>query len=177
MGKKIEKIKELILKDKKLAFMLVLAIIGAVLLVGSEFIGKEKTEQKVGVSVDTYEYAEAMEKKLAEIISAIDGAGSVSVMVTVETGEENVYAKQVKSDEQSDDNKTMSQYEYEYIIVKSGTSSENGMLLKVIEPNIRGVAIVCDGGDNASVRENIINTVSAVLNIKTNKISVCKKKS
>ena len=51
------------------------------------------------------------------------------------------------------------------------------MLLKVIEPNIRGVAIVCDGGENAAVRENIINAVSAVLDIKTNKISVSKKQN
>lgn len=177
MGKKIEKIKDLIKKDKKIAFMLLLAIVGVVLLICSEFMGKEKTEQIVNNTVDTREYAENIEKKLVEIISDIDGAGSVNVMVTVETGEENVYAKQVKSEEQSNNEKSVAQYEYEYIVVKSGTSSENGMLLKVIEPNIRGVAIVCDGGDNASVRENIINTVSAVLNIKTNKISVCKKKS
>ena len=177
MGKKIDKIRDLIKKDKKLVLMLLLAIVGVVLLLCSEFLSKEKTEETARSVVDTCEYAETIEKKLVEIISAIEGAGSVSVMVTIETGEENVYAKQVKSDEQSDDEKTASQYEYEYIVVKSGTSSENGMLLKVIEPNIRGVAIVCDGGDNAAVRENIINTVSAVLNIKTNKISVCKKKS
>lgn len=176
MGKKIEKIKDFLKKDKKLAFMLLLAIVGVILLVCSEFISKEKSEELKNNIVNTREYAENIEEKLVEIISAIDGAGSVSVMVTIETGEENVYAKQVKSDEQSDSEKTVSQYEYEYIVVKSGSSSENGMLLKVIEPNIRGVAVVCDGGDNASVRENIINTVSAVLNIKTNKISVCKKK-
>lgn len=177
MDKKIEKIKDLIKKDKKLAFMLLLAIIGVVLLIGSEFFNKEKSDQNLKTSIDTSEYAENIEKKLVEIISAIDGAGNVSVMVTVETSEENVYARQVKGDEQTDSEKSALQYEYEYIVVKSGTSAENGMLLKVIEPNIRGVAIVCDGGDNASVRENIINTVSAVLNIKTNKISVCKKKS
>ena len=98
-------------------------------------------------------------------------------MVTVETGEENVFAKEVKSDEETNENRASSNYEYEYVVIKSGSSAENGMLLKVIEPEIRGVAIVCDGGENAKVRENIINTVSAVLDIKTNKISVCKKNS
>ena len=172
MGKRIDKIKEILKKDKKILILLILAVIGIVILMFSELFAVEEDADEKNISMTTYEYTETIEKKLTEIISSIDGAGESVVMVTIETGKENVFAKEIKSDE--DENKSSSSYEYEYVVIKSGSSVENGMLLKVIEPEIRGVAIVCDGGENPTVRENIINTVSAVLDIKTNSISVCK---
>lgn len=175
MGERIEKVKEILKKDKRLLFLLISALLGIVFLLFSELIDFDNKKTEEELPVTTYEYADMIENKLSELISSIDGAGEAVVMVTVETGEENVFAKEVKSDEDTNENKASSSFEYEYVVIKSGSSSENGMLLKVIEPEIRGVAIVCDGGENAKVRENIVNTVSAVLDIKTNKISVCKK--
>lgn len=177
MGEKIEKLKDILKKDKKLGIILILAVLGVLFLLASELVGSAEEKEKTEVTATTDEYAVMIEKKLSDIISSIDGAGETKVMVTIDTGEENVYAKEIKSEDEKNEGKNTSSYEYEYIVIKSGTSSENGMLLKVVEPNIRGVAVVCDGGDNAAVRENIINTVSAVLDIKTNKISVCKRKS
>ncbi len=179
MGEKLEKIKSIFKKDKKLPIILLLAILGIIFIFFSEFSKESKNnENNTEETSDSADfYASTTEEKLRKIISSIEGAGETDVMVTVETGEENVYAKEIKSNEESNDSKSISNYEYEYIVIKSGTSSESGMLLKVVQPNIRGVAVVCDGGDNAAVRENIISTVSAVLDIKTNKISVCKRKS
>lgn len=176
MGKKLEKVKDILKNDKKLLIVFILAIVGVILLIISEFVNKEKDITE-SVPSDSYEYTQMIEQKLVNLISSIDGAGTADVMVTLETGEENVYARQIKSDEEKNESKDSAQYEYEYIVIKSGASQEGGMLLKVVQPDIRGVAIVCEGGDNAAVRENIINTVSAVLDINTNKISVCKRKS
>ncbi len=175
MGERIEKFSQAIKKDKKLLVIFIIAVIGIILLIVSELISASDIEENKEDYVSTDTYVQSIEKKLSEIISSIEGAGEAKVMVTLETGEENIYAKEVKSDEQTNGDKISSNYEYEYIVIKSGSSNESGMLLKVVEPSIRGVAVVCDGGDNASVRENIINTVSCVLDIKTNKISVCKK--
>ncbi len=177
MGEKIEKIKNILMKDKKILILVVLALLAIIFLVVSEFRENDEKKTEIDGSESTEEYIERIEEKLTRLISSVEGAGETVVMITLDTGEENVYAREIKTDEESDGDKASNKYEYEYIVIKNGTSSEGGMLLKVIEPDIRGVAIVCDGGDNAAVRENIINTVSAVLDIKTNKISVCKKKS
>ncbi len=177
MVEKLKKVKNLLLKDKKVALLLILALTGVLFLIISDFIGADDNKIESEEYMSTDEYAESIENKLENIISSVDGAGETVVMVTLESREENIYAKEIKSDEETDSGKSANKYEYEYVIIKSGSSAESGMLLKVIEPGVRGVAIVCDGGDNAAVRENIINTVSAVLDIKTNKISVCKRKS
>lgn len=177
MGEKLEKVRKLISRDKKISVLLLLALLAVVFLIIIEFADSEKSEDVSDSTMTTDEYTEKIEKKLTELISSVEGAGQTVVMVTLEAGEENVFAKEIKTEDDKNDGKSSNKYEYEYVVIKNGTSTENGMLLKVTEPDIRGVAVVCDGGDNAAVRENIINAVSAVLDIKTNNISVCKRKS
>ena len=107
-----------------------------------------------------------------DLISAIDGAGGVRVMVTIESGSENVYAV-----EQSGDSSSSSEsYDKKYVIVeKDGTDS--GLMLKVVEPQIRGVAVLCTGADSAEVRSEIIDTVTAVLGVSSNRVSIAKMKT
>lgn len=177
MGEKLNRVKSLLLKDKKILLLVIMLLIGILFLIITEFVGTEDKKTESADDISIAEYSESIENKLEKLISSVDGAGEAVVMVTLDSGEENIYAKEIKSNEETNDRKKSDKYEYEYVVVKDGSSTESGMLLKVTQPEVRGVAIVCDGGDNAAVRENIINTVSAVLDIKTNKISVCKKKS
>jgi len=44
-------------------------------------------------------------------------------------------------------------------------------------PQVRGVAIVCDGGDNQILNEKILNTVTAALNITSKRVYICGRKS
>ena len=39
-------------------------------------------------------------------------------------------------------------------------------------PEVRGVAIVCEGGDNEIIAEKIQNTVTAALNITSKRVSI-----
>ncbi len=180
MELKIKEIKERIFKDKKTALIIILASVGILLVVLSEILPKNdnKNNEKNNnfSSVNSENYTEKIEKKLTEIISSVQGAGNTKVMVTLDTGSENVYARKIDRKNEKTDSKEITDYEYEYIIVKSDSSSQNGMLLKVVEPNVRGVAVVCEGGDDAKVREQIAETVSAVLNVRKNKISISKMK-
>ena len=59
----------------------------------------------------------------------------------------------------------------EYKII-DGNNNEEGLPLKVILPEIKGIAIVCTGGENPVVKEQIISSLSALFNISSNRISV-----
>ncbi|MBO5859452.1 MAG: hypothetical protein J6R20_06710 [Clostridia bacterium] len=61
----------------------------------------------------------------------------------------------------------------EYVIVDSG-DGENGIVVRKTEPKIRGVAVVCQGGGNESVRAQIVETVTALLDISSARVSVVK---
>lgn len=169
MKKAVEKILEKIKRDKKIAAIVCVGLAGIILLTLSEIMptksdtNEKNSKEPVTDIRDNYE--EDIEKRLTSIVSEINGAGRTEVMVTLASSDENVYAVKEKS---SDGSK-----EREYIVIDSD-NNESGLLLKVIEPEIRGVAIVCEGADSANVRQEIVLTVSAVLGISTNRISIAK---
>ena len=174
VGKIVDKIKS----DKRLAIIVIIGIVGILLLTLSELIPtKDKTSeaqtQKDTQQTATYaDYEESIEKRLAALVSSISGAGNVKVMVTLDSENENVYAVEQKSN--SSDSSSSDEKKY-VIINKDG--DDDGLLLKIVEPEIRGVAIVCDGADSASVRQEIIKTVTAVLGISSNRVNIAKMKN
>ncbi len=172
MNKTVQKILEKIKRDKRVAVIVCIGLVGIILLTLSELMPQKSDVKQSEKSENTTDirdsYEEDIEKRLTSIVSSINGAGRTEVMVTLASGDENVYAVKEKS---SDGSK-----EREYIVIDSD-KNESGLLLKVIEPEIRGVAIVCEGADSAKVRQEIISSVSAVLGISTNRISIAKIKS
>ena len=90
------------------------------------------------------------------------------MIVTYECYEETVYVYDADERIQRDGDSDKSS---EYIIIDTG-DSEDGLKAKILAPKIRGVAVVCQGGNNPTTKEMIITAISALLNISTNKISV-----
>ena len=54
---------------------------------------------------------------------------------------------------------------------------DGGVVLKTTEPEVRGVIVVCDVGDNAAVKNGITSAVRAALSVDSNKITVLKMKN
>ena len=169
MNEKLEGLAEKIKSDRKLLIIVVLGVVGILLLTLSELMPKsEEKPKETETAPDLTEYEEKTEQRLAELISSIDGAGRTKVMITLNSGDENVYATEDKDGEKT--------YERNYVVVKQD-GDENGMLLRVEEPEIRGVAVVCEGADSAAVKQEIINTVTAVLGVGTNRVNIAKMKN
>lgn len=182
-----QKIKEAVNKitaDRKTFLIILAGIIGVVILVISEFIpggedNRNSGEEEIRASEysieNHYEYADMLEKKLTEIISSIDGAGTTKVMLTLESSSEAVYAQNDKTElESEDENSAKSSNENDYVLIKTDSSKEEALLLKIIQPEVKGVAVVCEGGDSIYVQQKIIEIVSAVFDISTSKIKVTK---
>ena len=185
MGEKGRKLMDAIKADKKITLIVCIGLLGMLLLLASEFIHlpKKQEAETPSENIQTeYSYAEDLEKRLTNIVSSISGAGKTKVMVTLENGVESVYAADEKqSDERSSGEKTggvevneKSNTENEYIILQSNGSRDEGLVIKVIQPKIRGVAIVCEGGDSAYVQQRITQAVTAVLDIGASRVSIAR---
>lgn len=172
--------------DKKLLIIMLIGFLGILILLFSE-IGSKPDNEKVKDELTTeiqnqsnceYTYVEDVEKKLGDLIRSIEGAGRAKVMVTLENGVEQVYASQDKTRSSSSSGETSFEEsldkENQYIIIKSSDDGEKGLIVKIIQPSIRGVAVVCDGADSAVVKQNIVETVTAVLGISSAKVSIAK---
>lgn len=155
-------------KDKKSMVIVILGLMGVLLILLSE-IGDDKSDKTAELNITTQITDETdMTAQLQKLIENIDGAGKTKVMLTFESYSESVYASDIHKSENADGD---IDYSSEYIVVDSGTSQE-GLLIKMTTPKIRGVAVVCQGGSNPVVKQQIVSAVSALFNISSNKISV-----
>ena len=89
-------------------------------------------------------YSTKIENDLQTVISKIEGAGKTEVLLTMENSVEYVYL----------DNSTTK--------------------TKEIEPLIRGVLVVCEGGDDPVVVERVTDAVTKALDISTAKVCITK---
>lgn len=48
------------------------------------------------------------------------------------------------------------------------------MIIKLIQPKIRGVAVVCEGGGSDAVRQEITQAITAVLDISASRVYITK---
>ena len=175
-----EKLKSAFTSDKKLAVLCAVGVLGVLLLVISEFRpsdGKKAEKQSVTAAQNQETYAEDIEKRLTEIVSSIDGAGKTRVMVTLDSGAEQVYAKneKIKSDTSGGTaiEKENFSNEKEYVLIETD-GNEGGMIIKLIQPKIRGVAVVCEGGGSDAVRQEITQAITAVLDISASRVYITK---
>lgn len=165
-----EELKKLISKlksDKKLLVVLILGFTGMLLVIlsGTESEADAQSSVKNANSI-------VSEKQLADevekFVSNIKNAGKSKVVLTFESYEETVYA--LNSDEKTQKDGSYNQNR-EYVIIDSG-NTETGLELKINSPKIRGVAVLCEGGDNPIVKEQIISAISVLFDISSNKVSV-----
>lgn len=132
-----------------------------------------------GVQVLSAANAADTETRLQEVLSCIRGAGRVEVMITYETGREIVPAMTTSvnsnGSETSDGDKSSSSQQSTES-TQPATVSQSGsnapIVLKEIEPVVRGVIVVADGAADVTVRLDLQRAVRAVLDIPLSHIEV-----
>lgn len=154
--------------NKKSMLVFFVGIAGMLLILVSDFLppGHDKTVKSQGEELDLEAYTLQLENRLQQTLCQVEGAGKTTVMITLDSSCENVYAVDEKKGGTSGT-------ETKHILLK--TSGEEGALVEMTwQPEIRGVAVVCEGGENIAVTSRITEMVSVLLGVSTNRISVAK---
>ncbi len=156
-------------KDKKSLLTVMIGLFGILLILLSELpLFSTSTELKDKGS-DEY-INQNLEAEVEKLLSRVEGAGKVSVMLSYESDVRKVYAtdKEIKSKQEEQ------QSSVKHIIVDS-SDGEEGLVENVIYPRVRGVAIVCSGGNDPVVKSEIKSLVSALFDIGANRISIAQR--
>ena len=113
-----------------------------------------------------------LEQRLEALLSAIEGAGQVRVLLTVDAGRETLYQtdSRVQSDEGS------SERSDDTVLVEDADRVESGLVRQVLEPKYRGAVILCQGGDVPGVRLAVVEAVRCLTGLGADQISVLKMK-
>ncbi len=144
-SKAVSKIKNMLSGEKLQRIIIISGIIGITLIFLSSYIDLGSLSGS-----DTEEefsvttYSTEIRTDLEEVISKIEGAGATEVLLTMENSVEYVYL---------DDSTTKT---------------------KEVEPVIRGVLVVCEGGDDPVVVERVTEAVTKALDISTAKVCITK---
>lgn len=160
-------------KSGKLWIVIIGAVIGiGLLLCGSMDLsfGKKQAAQESGADSEALEleaYREQVSKEIEGLCRRVAGVGEVHVIVTLSGGYEYVYAR----DEQNKSTKESYTQQQTYVIVGSG-SAQAPLLVMKRQPQIAGVGIVCTGGGDPYLQNELTALVSAALGVGTNKIHV-----
>ena len=179
-GKWNEWARKIISALKKYKYAALVLVIGLALMLipfGSE---KQQTKQQQTPSepaaAEQQDYAQEMEARLTKMLLQIDGAGRVSVMLTLQTGAQTQYQTDTKITSEQTNSGTQTSEERKTVILSEGSAYDEAAISSVVYPQFQGALIVSEGADNAAVRWNIVSAVSSLTGLGTDKITVVKMK-
>lgn len=124
---------------------------------------------------------EALEQRLEEFFSLVEGAGRVRVMVSPLGGRETVFAVDAvtsgsQTQEQDSQGGTREARTYQsnekIVIVPNRQGQDMPLVLREVEPRIEGIVIIAEGGDSPLVRDALTRAARAMLGLEPHKIEV-----
>ena len=154
---------------KKYKYAAIIVLVGIVLMLTPLERREKEVYQAPAQQVDS---ALPTDQMLEEILSHIAGAGEVQVLLTVASGEETLYQTDIKQS-QTEEN---SNSQIDTVTITDQDRNEQGLIRQIISPIYRGAIIVCQGADSANVRLAIVDAVSKVTGLNSDRISVLKMK-
>ena len=170
---------EIFKKENILKITVIAGLAGIVLIFCSDFFGgreKEDTFAEVSES-ETYtveEYRQGLCDELGNMLASIEGVGRTKIMLTIDGTVRNIYAtdndiqqRETSSDKQSNEKQSC-------IVIRQNDGSEKALTIGQLMPKIKGVLVVCEGGDKEEVCIKVTEAVSAALDVTKSHICVSK---
>ncbi|MGN0438809.1 MAG: stage III sporulation protein AG [Lachnospiraceae bacterium] len=147
---------------------------------GDGIFNEELTNQTENLNTDAY--ISQLENKLEKTIQTMEGVGEVEVMITLKNNGKKIYEKNLnyesnienlQEDGKKEEKNVIKNNPETVIVETSGDTSP--IVVSENYPEIEGVLIVCQGGNDADVEIHIKEAVEALFCVDAHKIVVCKK--
>ena len=169
-----------ILSQKKYQYLIVVILIAVMLIIYfSSFITEDAVEDEEGIKIiEDYEQTNESNiiSEMENILSTIKGAGQVKVMITYETSSELITAMSVENDNQTtydnESQKSISENTKTDVVTVQNDDGESALVLKEIMPIISGVIVTAEGAGDISVKMNLLEAVTTLLDIPADKVDV-----
>lgn len=194
---KLENVKSLVAKQKEkgskknienlvvFLIILIVTIIAINTIWQEDNTGKSNKEENVSDKTlatenSSTEVEDNLERRLASILSKIEGVGNVCVLITYSETSQVVAMYNENQKESSTEEADTSGGTRKIVEVDSSKEivykEENGekvpVTQKMVLPKIEGAIITAEGAGNAQVKTNIIQAVEAATGLATHKIQV-----
>lgn len=174
--------------------LLILFLVGLLLLVviwptsdsqktpdGSEDMQNTSSESP---SDSTEAYEEYLEKRVANALEYVEGVGRAEVIITLKSTGQKVVEKdqnttsQTTSEEDSQGGTRTTEdrtSDKTSVYEQQSDGTQMPYVSKELTPEIEGVVVIADGGDNAVVVQNITEAIQALFGVEAHKIKIMKR--
>lgn len=151
----------------KYKHVLLVLLLGIALMLLPE--GTEKAQPELTV---TNARSPTLQEQLSELLSAMEGAGRVQVLLTTKSGEKTIF--QTESDTSSDERSHTSREQT--VLVTDSSRNQTGLVTQTEPPTYLGAVVLCQGAGSSSVRLAITQAVSNATGLGYDKITILKMK-
>lgn len=150
----------------------------AIILIGVIFmlfgVGGDKEEKKTKPTPVNNTVTDD-EKRLESILSDIQGVGTVEVMITYYSTQKSDIAYETSTSETKkidNSNSTNEENSQKQAVMSDGAPFVTGQNY----PEVKGVVVVCDGGGNILIKNQVKEAVMTVMGVASHKVCVAQKK-
>ena len=127
-------------------------------------------------------YLKETEKRLEEILSRLEGAGEVHVIIMLHSTEEKIVEKDMpvvrtQTNEQDSQGGNRIVYDVnmgESTVISRDGSREEPYVVKTISPDVEGVVVMAQGAGDAKIRKNLTEAVQVLFGLEAHKVKVMK---
>lgn len=128
------------------------------------------------------QYIKEMEAKAESLLSGVNGAGQVKVMITLRASSEQVVEKDMpvtrsQTSEQDSQGgiRMVSEFATEDATVyRKGNGYEEPYVVKTLSPSVEGVVVVAEGAGNGEVSKNLSEAVQILFGVEAHRVKVLK---
>ena len=124
------------------------------------------------------------QKRVEDTLECVEGVGKVKVMITLKSSEEKVVEKDSQREENEiteEDSKGGSRVSedrslsHTSIYEQKSDGTQTPYVSKEMVPEIEGMVIAADGGDDPVVVKNLTEAVQALFGVEAHKIKIMKR--
>ena len=153
---------------KKYKYVALVVLAGVVLMLLPSGKGEQQTvsDQPVNVS-EAYSLAET-EKRLEQLLGRIRGVGQVQVMLTLKSGS----SLQLAENRSTSLRDTENRQDRDVVTLNRGSGYEDVVVTEQTYPVYQGAVVVCQGAGDSSVNLAVIQAVSVLTGLGSDKITV-----
>ena len=154
------------IKQYRYVVLILLIGMGLMLLPG------EKSEEAAPEIRETEPAESSTEAKLANLLTRMEGAGKVEVLLTIASGAQTLY----ECDADLSTGESGGTERREVVVITDDARNEQGLVQQVNPPIYLGAVILCQGADSPAVRLSIVEAVCDATGLSADKITVLKMK-
>lgn len=165
-------------REWRLKLIVIIGLAGVALIFVSSFFRSKGSTDTVDPAVSessawesAESYREQLTRELGSMVASIEGVGRTKLMLTLDGTIRSIYA--ADSDIQSHQSDTGSEKK-SYVVVRRNDGTEQALTIGQLMPNVKGVLVICEGGNDEEVVTRIKTAVSAAVHLSPSHICVLK---